>query len=159
MHLGGSGFVPDETDGDKGWDETALLQILERSNPQLGYLMPDFHNPTGRTMPIDQRERVVAAAARQGTVLIVDETIAEPNIDRKGTFLPCVASAGGSADTVVTVGSVGKAVWGGLRVGCSDLVSASPMLFSSWQVPHVHGGVTAGVNLGSPLSSQLADVV
>jgi DNA-binding transcriptional MocR family regulator len=101
-----------------GWDEHALLQTLERSNPVLGYLMPDFQNPTGQTMPLAQRETVLAAAARQGTVVIADETIGELDIDRAGEFPPFAASADPARpDLAVTVGSVGKTVWGGLRVG------------------------------------------
>ena len=192
-----------------GWDETALLQTLRRSNPVLGYLMPDFHNQTGRTMPVGQRGRVLAAAARQGTVLVVDETIAELDIDRAGEFLPFPAYAEpGQPGDVVAIGSVGKTVWGGLRVGwiraerplIRRLVAArsandlgTPILeqlivvrllaempaiiegrrselrvgrnhlerllaarFPDWQVPHVDGGITAWVNLGLPVSSQLA---
>ncbi|MFT2818334.1 PLP-dependent aminotransferase family protein [Leifsonia sp. A12D58] len=101
-----------------GWDEDGLIQAIQRSNPALGYLMPDFHNPTGLSMPAAQRERVLAAATRQGTVLIADETIAELNIDRPESFLPFAAYApAGSTGSVVSVGSVGKTVWGGLRVG------------------------------------------
>ncbi|WEO76971.1 PLP-dependent aminotransferase family protein [Cryobacterium sp. SO2] len=194
---------------DAGWDESALLQTLERSNPVLGYLMPDFQNPTGQTMPLAQRERVLAAAARQGTVLINDETIGELDIDRVGEFPPFAASADPARpDLAVTVGSVGKTVWGGLRVGwiradpglirklaaarlANDL--GTPVLeqlivtrllqelpgilesrrtllragrdrlvaglaerFPEWQVPHVDGGITLWVNLGRPVSSQLA---
>ena len=103
---------------DAGWDEPALVQTLERSNPVLGYLMPDFQNPTGQTMPMAQRERVLAAAARQGTVLISDETIGELDIDRAGEFSPFAASADPARpDLAITVGSVGKTVWGGVRVG------------------------------------------
>ncbi|TFB91672.1 PLP-dependent aminotransferase family protein [Cryobacterium sp. HLT2-28] len=201
--------VPGEDAATAGWDETALLQTLRRSNPVLGYLMPDFHNPTGRTMPTEQRERVLSAAARQGTVLVVDETIAELDIDRAGEFLPFPAYAEpGQPVDVVAIGSVGKTVWGGLRVGwiraerplIRRLVAArsandlgTPILeqlivvrllaempailegrrselrvgrdhlerllaarFPDWQVPHVDGGITAWVNLGLPVSSQLA---
>jgi len=201
--------VPGEDAATAGWDETALLQTLRRSNPVLGYLMPDFHNPTGRTMPAEQRERVLSAAARQGTVLVVDETIAELDIDRAGEFLPFPAYAEpGQPGDVVAIGSVGKTVWGGLRVGwiraerplIRRLVAArsandlgTPILeqlivvrllaempaivegrrnelrvgrdhlerllaarFPDWQVPHVDGGITAWVNLGLPVSSQLA---
>jgi DNA-binding transcriptional MocR family regulator len=194
---------------DAGWDESALLQTLERSSPALGYLMPDFHNPTGQSMPVAQRERVLAAAARQGTVLISDETIGELDIDRAGNFPPFAASADAARpDLAVTVGSVGKTVWGGLRVGwiradpglirtladarlANDL--GTPVLeqllvvrlldelpgilesrrtllrtgrdalvtglaerFPDWQVPQVDGGITLWVNLGRPVSSQLA---
>jgi DNA-binding transcriptional MocR family regulator len=194
---------------DAGWDEAGLLQTLERSNPVLGYLMPDFQNPTGQTMPTEQRERVLAAAARQGTVLISDETIGELDIDRAGEFAPFAASADAARpDLAVSVGSVGKTVWGGLRVGwiradpalirklaaarlANDL--GTPVLeqlivarllqqlpeilqsrrvllregrdrlvtglaerFPEWLVPTVDGGITLWVNLGRPVSSQLA---
>jgi DNA-binding transcriptional MocR family regulator len=200
---------PEEDSSPPGWDETALLQTLQRSNPVLGYLMPDFHNPTGQTMPVDQRERVLAAAARQGTVLIADETMAEFNIDRPGTFPPFAAFADPAAPgTAVSIGSVGKTVWGGIRIGwiraerplIRKLVAArsandlgTPILeqlmvtrllgdmpailerrnaelrtgrdhlealladrFPEWRVPHVDGGITTWVNLGSAVSSQLA---
>lgn len=204
-----SATAPGHTASAHGWDETALLQTLQRSNPVVGYLMPDFHNPTGETMPLDQRERVLAAAARQGTVLIADETMAEFNIDRPGDFPPFAASADSTLPgTAVSIGSVAKTVWGGIRIGwiraerplIRKLIAArsandlgTPILeqlivtrlladmpailerrnaqlragrdhletlladrFPEWQVPHVHGGITTWVNLGSPVSSQLA---
>ena len=193
-----------------GWNEPALMQALRRSNPVLGYLMPDFHNPTGQSMPLDQRDRVISAAAATGTVLLIDETIAEFTIDRAGHFPP-FAGSGTAADasaSVVSIGSVGKSVWGGLRIGwiraepalIRKLVAArstndlgTPVLeqlvvtrllpqmaaildlraaqlragrdhlerrlaecFPDWRVPRVDGGITAWVNLGAPLSSQLA---
>ncbi|WP_130178147.1 PLP-dependent aminotransferase family protein [Cryobacterium sp. SO1] len=194
---------------DAGWDEPALLQTIQRSNPVLGYLMPDFQNPTGQSMPVAQRERVLAGAARQGTVLISDETIGELDIDRAGEFGPFAASADPDRpDLAVTVGSVGKTVWGGLRVGwiradpglirklaaarlANDLgtpvleqlivtrlllqlpdilesrrvllragrdrlVSGLSERFPDWQLPRVDGGITLWVNLGRPVSSQLA---
>src|SRR3978361_1294718 len=45
-----------------GWDEGALEQVLRRSSPTLGYLMPDFHNPTGQSMSDELREKIVTIA-------------------------------------------------------------------------------------------------
>ena len=186
-----------------GWDEIALEQAIQRASPSLGYLMPDFHNPTGRSMPDEQKERVLALAARHGTTLIADETMGELGLDDVASPLPFAAH--GSA---ILVGSVGKTVWGGVRVGwiradrsviqrlvrsrsSNDL--GTPILeqllvttllndFDSildsrraylregrdrlerllaerlpdWTVPHATGGLTAWVNLGHPVSSQLA---
>ena len=94
-------------------DETAAMtQAIRHSNPVAAYLMPDFQNPTGRSLSVDARERVLDAAARQGTVVIADETTAELDIDREGSLLPLAAYG-----AAIMVGSVGKTVWGGVRVG------------------------------------------
>lgn len=94
-----------------GWDAGALEQIIERGSPALAYLMPDNHNPTGATMPTALLERVLELASTQGTVVVLDETMGELTIDGP-TRMP--AAAYGPA---VMVGSVGKTLWGGLRVG------------------------------------------
>ncbi len=109
----GARLVPVSVTTEDGWDESALEQAIQRTSPALGYLMPDFQNPTGRSMSAELRERVLALAARQGTVLIADETMAELSIDRAESFAPFGAGAPG----VVLIGSVGKTVWGGVRIG------------------------------------------
>lgn len=94
-------------------EQTAgLVQAIRHSNPVMAYVIPDFQNPTGRTMSRVSRARVLDAAARQGTVVVADETTAELSIDRPGHFPPMAADG-----PAVLIGSVGKTVWGGLRVG------------------------------------------
>lgn len=102
-----------------GWDAEAVEQTLRRANPALAYLIPDFHNPTGASMSPQTRERVLAAAAAQGTIVVADETTGELDIDRPGEFLPLPAYAKRSAGDapIILIGSVGKSMWGGLRVG------------------------------------------
>lgn len=104
--------VPVTTDG--GWDLDRAEQAFARALPILAYLMPDFQNPTGRSMTAQEREAVIAAGERSGTTLIVDETTADLDIDR-GPSAGIFASA--DPRTVVRVGSLGKTVWGGLRIG------------------------------------------
>jgi DNA-binding transcriptional MocR family regulator len=101
---------------DEGWDEAALEQSIQRTRPTVAYLMPDFHNPTGRSMPPDQRQRVIALAAAAGTTLIADETMAELVIDGDRSILP-FAAYGDEATRPILIGSVDKSIWGGLRVG------------------------------------------
>ncbi len=101
--------------GAGGWDEDVLEQTIRRTRPALACLMPDFHNPTGRTMPEDQRARIVALAEAHRVTVIADETTAELAIDRATAHPPLAVH--GSPGAVVLVGSVGKTVWGGLRVG------------------------------------------
>jgi len=202
----GSGAAPE---GMHGWDAAGLQQAFARTSPALAYLMPDFHNPTGESMPDELRTQVLHDAARQGSIVIADETTSELDIDRPDGHLPFAAYGdAGTADSVVLIGSVGKTVWAGLRVGwiraepalirklaagrfsgdlgtpvLEQLVVADllrdfdPVLalrsqqlregrdtvlrmlaerFPEWQVPRVHGGLATWVNLGAPVSSQLA---
>jgi len=101
-----------------GWDLERAAHAFQRAVPTLAYLMPDFQNPTGRTM--DARERTLFAeqAAAMGTILIVDETTAELDIDRgRGTTPYAALARAHHGLRVITLGSFGKTVWGGLRVG------------------------------------------
>ncbi|WGW10445.1 PLP-dependent aminotransferase family protein [Saxibacter everestensis] len=125
----------------EGWDIDQLTTQLRRLRPALGYLMPDFHNPTSASMAAVDREYVLKCAARSGTTIIADETTAELNIDRTEVLLPMAAY--GSA---VLVGSVGKTVWGGLRVGW---IRAEPELIERLvQLRHT-------LDLGTPILDQL----
>jgi DNA-binding transcriptional MocR family regulator len=202
LRLTGARLVPVSVTTDDGWDEAALEQALQRTSPAMGYVMPDFHNPTGRSMSAELRERMLALAARQGTTIVGDETMAELSIDRVDTPLPLAAYG-----PAVLIGSIGKTMWGGLRVGwirgerqliqrltrarsAGDL--GTPALeqlvvarlfeqydailetrreqlragrdhltrrlaeaFPGWRTPHIDGGLTAWINLGAPVSSQL----
>ncbi|MFT4212527.1 MAG: PLP-dependent aminotransferase family protein [Microbacterium sp.] len=102
-----------------GWDQDQLVDTLERVRPSLAYLIPDFHNPTGQSMPVDLRRRLIAAAARAGTVIIADETTAELDIDRgwAAGSLAGYATTQDEREAVILLGSTGKTVWGGLRLG------------------------------------------
>ncbi len=73
--------------------------------------MPWFQNPTGRTMTALDAATFRAAAEAAGSVLVIDETTAELAID---SAAPEALDFGHEA---VRIGSLGKTVWGGLRVG------------------------------------------
>lgn len=94
-----------------GWDLDRAEQAFARTAPRLAYLMPRFQNPTGRSMDAAEEDVHARAAARAGTVIVVDETTAELAIETPTEPLAF------AAHPVVRVGSLGKTVWGGLRVG------------------------------------------
>lgn len=96
-----------------GWDEGHMTDTLLHDRPHLAYLIPDFHNPTGATLPEAARPRLAAAARSAGTHLIVDETTAELDVDRGWSPTPLAAFG----PHVITVGSMSKIAWGGLRLG------------------------------------------
>lgn len=98
---------------DEGWDLDRAVQALDRARPTLAYLMPVFQNPTGRSMTPTEQDVIARASARAGTLLVVDETTGELAIDRAAEA-PAVAFPD---RRVIRVGSLGKTVWGGLRIG------------------------------------------
>lgn len=108
----GGRLVPVSVTTDEGWDEAGLEQVIQRTSPSLGYLMPDFHNPTGQSMSPELRERVLSLATKHGTTLIADETMAELGFDDPKPVVPFWN--GGNS---ILVGSVGKTIWGGVRIG------------------------------------------
>lgn len=94
-----------------GWDLDRAVQAFRRARPTLAYLMPWFQNPTGRSMTTADAATFRAAADGAGSVLVIDETTAELSIDGD---TPAALDFGPRA---VRIGSLGKTVWGGLRVG------------------------------------------
>ncbi len=97
-----------------GWDVDRAEQAFARTLPVMAYLMPDFQNPTGRSMSSRERQQIMDAGERAGSVLVLDETTADLDIDR-GAVPPGFDR--GDPAGVVRIGSLGKTVWGGLRVG------------------------------------------
>jgi DNA-binding transcriptional MocR family regulator len=96
----------------RGWDVAGMEAAMMQQRPKVAYVVPDFHNPTGRLMADAQRRRLVRAAAAAGTVLVVDETLRELNLDAVATS-PLAAFS----PAVVTIGSLSKSHWAGLRTG------------------------------------------
>lgn len=112
LHHHGYRMLPTPVDID-GWDERHLTETLLHGRPHVAYLIPDFHNPTGATLPDSSRARIATTARNVGTHVIVDETTAELDIDRGWAPLPFAAFS----PEVITVGSMSKIAWGGLRIG------------------------------------------
>ncbi|MBX7469263.1 MULTISPECIES: PLP-dependent aminotransferase family protein [unclassified Streptomyces] len=100
-----------------GWDVELLECTLRQTAPRLAYLIPDFQNPTGALMSTEQRTRLLRAARATGTWLLIDETMAEMALEGPAPA-PFVSLAHpGEAEQIVTVGSLSKTHWGGLRIG------------------------------------------
>jgi DNA-binding transcriptional MocR family regulator len=108
-----------------GWDVSSMTATLRQAAPRLAILIPDFNNPTGALIPTGQRSAVLAAARQSGTRVLVDESFVDLDLrDRPAEpAAPMAALDGG----VLSVGSVSKPIWGGVRVGWiraeQDLIS------------------------------------
>ena len=116
LRAAGGRLLPFRVDADAGWDVDGFELSVRRSLPTLAFLLPDFHNPTSRSMSVDERQRVVATAEAHGILLVSDEATADLPLDEVDR-VPPIASFAQRPGTVLTIGSASKTVWGGLRVG------------------------------------------
>ncbi|PDO87816.1 PLP-dependent aminotransferase family protein [Kosakonia sacchari] len=127
-----------------GWDIDGFAATLAQTAPRLAYLMPDYHNPTGRCMDIATRKAIVSVAAQARTTLVVDETMVDLWYESPP---PPPMAAFDSSSTVITLGSAGKTFWGGLRLGW--IRASSRTIATLVQTRDT-------LELGSPLLEQLA---
>lgn len=127
-----------------GWDCDGLAATIAQTAPRLAWLMPDFHNPTGRCMDSATRQRVADIAAQTRTTLVADETMVDLWYDAPPP--PPLAAFNPDAP-VITIGSAGKSFWGGLRIGW--IRASSRTIASLVQARD-------SLDLGSPLLEQLA---
>src|SRR4051795_13620144 len=134
---------------DDGWDLEMLAATLRQAAPRLAYLIADHHNPTGLTLRAAEREEVVALARATCTALVVDETMAELALEPGAPAPPPLAALDPGGDAVLTIGSMSKAYWAGLRIGW---IRASPTLVQRLTLAR------ATVDLASPIIEQLVAV-
>ena len=125
-----------------GWDVPGMEAAMIQQRPKMAYVVPDFHNPTGRLMSDPQRRRLVQAASAAGTVLVVDETLRELNLDESET-----APLAAFSPAVVTIGSLSKSHWAGLRTGWIRAGSSLIQRFAAARTT---------MDLGGPVVEQLA---
>ena len=115
--------VPIDEDGMDIERLASLLHELERSGrrAKLIYTTSSFHNPTGTTMALERRPRLLELAARHGALVLDDDAYGDICF---GERPPSLASLSGGAG-VVTVGTFSKTIATGLRVGW---VQAEPQI-------------------------------
>ncbi|MBD0692304.1 PLP-dependent aminotransferase family protein [Streptomyces sp. CBMA123] len=150
LRLTGARLVPvpyTSGGGRARWDLEEWQRVLRGAAPKVSYVIPDFHNPTGALIDKEQRRRLLAAARAAGSIVLVDETTAELGWGvPESTPLPRPMAALDRSAQVVTVGSAGKLLWGGLRIGW---VRAAPALVRRLATERVYSDV------GTPVLDQL----
>lgn len=103
-----------------GIDVEALAEIVRGLPNRSGrartflYTIPTFNNPTGGSLPDDRRRALVDLAARDGIVILEDDTYRELAYDGP---TPASLWARGQPGSVIRFGSFAKSVAPGLRVG------------------------------------------
>jgi len=97
-----------------GADIDLVAATISQSAVRAIYLMPTFHNPTGAVMP-DAARRELARFGRASEVPIIDDnTLAELAL---GYEPPPPLAAYSHDAPIVSIGSLSKLFWAGLRVG------------------------------------------
>ena len=129
-----------------GADVELLRETLAASDVRAVYLMPSFQNPTGALMPEEARRQLARLIRATGIPLVEDDVHAGLALGRESP--PPVAAYARDAP-VITLGSLSKLFWGGLRVGW---VRASPTAIAQL------GRLKAVSDLGTSLLSQAVAV-
>lgn len=110
--------VPVASDGD-GVTVEGVVAAIESARargkrPRALYLVPDFSNPLGGSLPVERRHRLLALAARHGMLVFEDNPYGMFAYD--GAPAPTMKSLDREA-RVIYLGTFSKTVFPGLRVG------------------------------------------
>jgi DNA-binding transcriptional MocR family regulator len=101
--------------GRAGADVQSLPDVVTRVGPRLIYLIPTFNNPVGGVVPEPRRRTLARLIADQQVPTIDDESLAALSLWDEQQHPP-IASFAPHAP-ILTIGSVSKLSWPGLRVG------------------------------------------
>jgi 2-aminoadipate transaminase len=100
-------------------DEDGLLvdaleaRLDDGLRPKLLYVIPEFQNPSGRTLSLDRRQALVELCRRHGVLILEDVAYRELSFD--GGALPSLWSL--APDVVVQAGTFSKIFCPGVRLG------------------------------------------
>jgi 2-aminoadipate transaminase len=114
FQMAGARVVPVPCDDD-GLDPDALAALVRREQPKLLYTVPTFHNPTGRTLPLERRAALAQAAARLGLWIVEDDPYGE--LRYQGEPIAPIAALPGAEDRTIALSTLSKVLVPGLRIG------------------------------------------
>lgn len=119
--------------GSQGTDIDDLRRVIHEHHPRLLYTIPTFHNPTGHLLRGAQREQLIATIRETELTVIDDMTLG----DLGHTVAPPLPLAAAAPEaSILTVGSLSKVFWGGLRVGWIRARSSVISMLASHKVSH-----------------------
>jgi 2-aminoadipate transaminase len=97
-----------------GVDVSAIEAILMQNRVKMIVLTPDFHNPTGTTLPVAERRRLLEIAARFQVPIVEDHIYAR--LRARGGQVPSLKQLDRS-NVVIQIDSFSKIAFPGMRVG------------------------------------------
>ena len=118
FRLYGAELVSAPVDG-SGVDVDRLEQLIVEHRPKFVYLIPTFGNPSGATLTLERRRRVLELAARYQTLIVEDDPYGDLYFDvpPPPSLLALSQQVPGSRDCLVHCGSLSKTLSAGLRLG------------------------------------------
>jgi DNA-binding transcriptional MocR family regulator len=140
VRASGGRVVPVPMAREGGWHVDQLRATLRQTSARLAYLTPDFHNPTGALIPEIDRREVLKVARQTGSMVVVDESFVDLG------FAAAERPTAAIDPTVLTVGSLSKPVWGGLRIG---------WLRASTDLVHRLAALRTSIDMAGPVLDQV----
>lgn len=119
----GPDYVRMDTDDD-GLIPESMEQVILKHRVKFVYLVPTFQNPTGRTIPLDRRQRIAEIAQKYDTLIIEDDPYSLLRF--KGSPIPAIKTL--APDHVAYMSSFSKVLAPGLRLG----YTIAPPLVTKW---------------------------
>ena len=118
FRLYGAEVITAPIDSD-GVQVDALEKLVDEHKPKLIYLIPTFGNPSGATLTLERRKRVLELAARTQTLVIEDDPYGDLYFDAPplASMLALSREVPGSRDYLAHCGSLSKTLSAGLRLG------------------------------------------
>jgi len=118
FRLYGAHLIGAPIDAD-GVDVDRLEQLIDEHQPKLVYLIPTFGNPSGATLSLARRQRILELALRTQTVIVEDDPYGELYFDvaPPPSLLALSDGVPGSRALLAHCGSFSKILSPGLRVG------------------------------------------
>jgi len=118
-------YIRMDTDDD-GLIPESLEDVLRSGSVKFIYLVPTFQNPTGRTIPLERREKIAKIIQRYNVLLIEDDPYSD--LRYRGKDIPPIKTL--ASGNVVYVSTLSKVFAPGLRIG----FCVAPKLIRKWLV-------------------------
>lgn len=118
FRLYGANVIGAPIDAD-GVQVDRLEQLIAEHQPRFVYLIPTFGNPSGATLSLERRRRILELAVKTKTVVIEDDPYGDLYFGKAPppSLMSLSAQVSGSRDWLVHCGSLSKVLSPGLRVG------------------------------------------
>lgn len=152
----GARLVPVPMD-DGGLRLDAVEELLDRTAPRLLYTVATFQNPSGAVLDLARRRALLRLASVRGVPVVDDRAVADLHLS--GPPPPPSLAALDGGDGVLSVGSLGKVLWGGLRIGWIRAAEATVARLARLRAVGDLGGPLVSQAIAARLVPRLAEAV